>query len=200
LPDSNSAPRHQVSGWRWPLAAVVVFCLGGIVAIAITSKWDGSLRAAITGAATNWVEIAWPFPIDEWGRGKALHCPAVQCAGQIELYLRPKIGFCRCTDGVADDFELDRVSDFGLMGDDIAPVGEGRPIRVGPMAGRARIYRIGQPDDDRIAISAAFSNNCDVIVATAIVDRHKVVVAQPLALEFLGSEYVLAWAKHELGL
>lgn len=200
MPDSHRALRHQVSGWGLSLAAVGVFCLGGIVAIAIASKWDGSLKAAVTGAATNWVEVVWPFPIDEWGRGKALHCPALTCAEQIEIYLRPKIGFCRCTDGVADDLELDRVSDFGLMGGDVAPVGDGKPIQVGPMAGRARIYRIGQPGDNRLAIAAALSNNCDVIVATAIVDRHKAVVAQPLTLEFLSSGYVLAWAKHELGL
>jgi hypothetical protein len=189
-----------VPGWRLSLGAVAVFCLGGLVAIAAVGKWSGSPSAVAPGAATHWAEIAWPFPIDEWGRGKALHCPASRCGAEIEIYLRPKIGFCNCTSGVADDLELDRVSDFGLMGDGIAPLGEGKPIQVGSMMGRARAFRVDRAGKPRMAITTAFNNNCDVIVATAIVDRRNVETAQEITLESLNSEYVVGWAKRELGL
>ena len=56
-----------------------------------------------------WTEVVWPFPIDEWGGGWAFQCKAADCGIDIKLYLRPKIGFCNCQTGVADDEELDRV-------------------------------------------------------------------------------------------
>lgn len=198
MPDRTSAQTHRAIGWRWPLLAVALFCLGGIAAIAMAGHWAG--RSKATGTAANWTEITWPFPVDEWGKGKAMHCPAPGCGTDISIYLRPKIGFCNCTSGVADDMEIDRVSDFVLLGDGVVPLGEGKPIQVGSMTGRTRLYRFARHDGQRVAISAAFSSNCDVIIATAIVDPQKVALAQPRMLEFLGSDYVLGWAKLELGL
>ena len=64
-----------------------------------------------------WTEVAWPFPIDQWGKGKAFRCKAADCGTEVNLYIRAKIGFCNCTTGVADDDELDRISDFDLLGD-----------------------------------------------------------------------------------
>jgi len=193
LPDSNSSTR-SMPGSRLLLAAIAFFCLGGIAAFALARKPSETAKAPGVGVPASWIEVAWPFPTDEWGQGKALRCQALKCGAGIQVYLRPKIGFCNCSSGLADDMELDRVSDFGLMGDGVVPVGEGKPIQVESMVGRTRIYSIGRPGDERFAISAAFNNNCDVIVATAIVDRSKVVVAQSIALEFLSTEYVLGWA------
>src|SRR5438552_17378747 len=58
---------------------------------------------------TMWTEVKWPFPLDQWGIGRAFRCPAEACGSEVNLYLRAKIGFCNCTTGVSDDEELDRV-------------------------------------------------------------------------------------------
>jgi hypothetical protein len=50
-----------------------------------------------------WTEGKWPFPIDRWGEGWAFECKGVVCGTNVNLYLRPKIGFCNCQTGVADD-------------------------------------------------------------------------------------------------
>ncbi len=49
------------------------------------------------------------------------------------LYVRPKIGFCNCDSGVADDDEVDRVADLDLMSERFAP------LRAGP-SGPGRRY------------------------------------------------------------
>jgi len=45
-----------------------------------------------------WTDAAWPFPIDQWGRGWAYQCKAADCGIEVKLYLRPKVGFCNCQD------------------------------------------------------------------------------------------------------
>src|SRR6266446_374096 len=52
-----------------------------------------------------WTEIKWPFPLDQWGVGRAFRCPAADCGADISLYLRAKLGFCNCATGVSDDAE-----------------------------------------------------------------------------------------------
>src|SRR6195256_6758637 len=90
-----------------------------------------------------WNEAAWPFPIDQWGGGWAFQCKAADCGIDVNLYLRPKIGFCNCQTGVADDEELDRVSDVDLVGGEGSARGPGRPITVHWMKGRSRGYTVG---------------------------------------------------------
>src|SRR5262245_4195783 len=90
-----------------------------------------------------WTDAAWPFPIDQWGQGWAYQCKAADCGVEVNLYLRPKIGFCNCQTGVADDEELDRVSDVDLVGNEGSALGPGRPITVHWMKGRSRGYRVG---------------------------------------------------------
>src|SRR5882757_396150 len=65
--------------------------------------------------AGGWREIAWPFPRDGWPAGRAFRCAVDSCGDAIELYVRPKIGFCNCDSGVADDDEVDRVADLDLI-------------------------------------------------------------------------------------
>src|SRR5215475_8828913 len=127
-------------------------------------------RAATPPADTHgnrpaWTEAAWPFPIDQWGQGWAYQCKAADCGVEVNLYLRPKIGFCNCQTGVADDEELDRVSDVDLVGNEGSALGPGRPITVHWMKGRSRGYRVGAV---KSALSLAFNDRCDVIVATVI--------------------------------
>ena len=104
----------------------------------------------------------WPFPIDQWGQGWAYRCKAADCGTEVDLYLRPKIGFCNCQTGVADDAELDRVGDVELFGGESSALGPGRPITVHGMKGRSRGYAVGAPPA-RSVLSFAFNNRCDVV-------------------------------------
>ncbi|HLY68067.1 MAG TPA: hypothetical protein VKU60_21185, partial [Chloroflexota bacterium] len=89
------------------LAAVLVAGIGGAVLLAAKPPWTAFRLGA---GAPAWSEAQWPFPIDQWGQGWAYECKASDCGGvEVNLYLRPKIGFCNCQTGVADDAELDRV-------------------------------------------------------------------------------------------
>jgi hypothetical protein len=62
---------------------------------------DASVTRPIVTRAI-WAEVKWPFPIDQWGTGRAFACRAADCGAEAELYLRAKLGSCNCTTGVAD--------------------------------------------------------------------------------------------------
>ena len=62
------------------------------------------------------------------------------CGTEVTVYVRAKIGFCNCTTGVSDDEELDRISDYDLLGNKLAALGPGRPIAVAWMKGRSRAF------------------------------------------------------------
>src|SRR5215470_4473632 len=72
-------------------------------------------RAAAPSDHPVWIETKWPFLQDEWGAGKAFQCKVEDCGAQLDLYIRPKVGFCSSVTGVADDAELERLSDFDFM-------------------------------------------------------------------------------------
>src|SRR5438309_6652991 len=80
-------------------------------------------------AADGWQEIAWPFPRDGWPAGRAFHCDVASCGNEINLYIRPKLGFCNCSTGVADDDEVDRVADLDLVSDRFVPLEPGKVVR-----------------------------------------------------------------------
>ena len=144
-----------------------------------------------------WTEIQWPFPVDQWGGGWAFQCKAADCGIDINLYLRPKIGFCNCQTGVADDAELDRVSDVDLVGSERSALGPGRPITVHWMKGRSRGYAVGAGSAKSV-LSLAFNNRCDVIVATVVAGDEPVAQEQAV-LEFLNGDLMLNWAEAALG-
>ena len=101
------------------IAAVLAFGLGGLAgAFAFfTVALPDRGRAVEPASHPVWTEVQWPFPMDQWGKGKAFRCTAADCGAEVNIYIRAKIGFCNCTTGVADDDELTRLSDFNLMGD-----------------------------------------------------------------------------------
>src|ERR1700742_1047500 len=118
-----------------------------------------------TGA---WREIAWPFPRDGWPAGRAFHCAAAACGDEVELYVRPKIGFCNCDSGVADDDEVDRVADLDLMSQRFAPSEAGKVVRIAEMSGRSRAYDLKMTDGTQhAAVGFALSRRCDLLVAVA---------------------------------
>ena len=127
----------------------------------------GALSGVRAYGAEQWREIAWPFPRDGWPAGRAFRCMAGGCDG-AELYVRAKRGFCNCDTGVADDDEVDRVSDLDLISPRFAPLRPGEPIRVADISGRVRTYELRMQDETRhAAVGIAVSHRCDLLVAVA---------------------------------
>jgi hypothetical protein len=172
----------------------------GIVALALALVAGATTTARQSAADTAvWTEFKWPFPLDQWGTGRAFRCRSADCGADVELYLRAKLGFCNCTTGVADDAELDRVGDLELLSSTFKALGDGRPVSVGSMKGRSRPYRVARPySSPRTALAIAFNDKCDVVVATVVTDD--VAAAERAALGFLNGDLVLRWAEKELGL
>ena len=163
--------------------------------------------AALIGAAGSWHarsntdgwrEITWPFPRDGWPSGRAFHCAAAACGEEVEVYVRPKLGFCNCDSGVADDDEVDRVADLDMISPRFAPLEAGRVIRLADMRGRSRAYDLNMPDGSRhAAVGIAVSHRCDLVVAVAQ-GQGTATVVQRAALEFLGSNALTQWLKSAL--
>jgi hypothetical protein len=184
------------------------FAAAAVAIIAATAGYAAFVVApapAPLGTATRnrpvWTEVKWPFPIDQWGLGRAFRCKAADCGSEVTLYLRAKIGFCNCTTGVADDEHLDRIGDIDLVSAESAALGPGRSIAVRWMKGRSRAYAItGRGSSARSALSVAFNDRCDVIVATSAIGSDEPSKQAGAVLEFLNSDLVLHWAEKTLGL
>lgn len=183
------------------MRAVTVTALAGSLggALGVALAWFGPPDLpppATSQAMPVWTETAWPFPIDQWGKGKAFRCKAANCGAEVTIYLRAKIGFCNCTTGVADDDDLDRMGDLALVGG-ASPRGAGRPIKIAWMNGRARAYTL---DPRRTAISVVYNERCDMIAATALLHHDRPEATEPRVMEFLNGDKVMRWAEVTLGL
>jgi hypothetical protein len=109
------------------------------------------------------------------------------------VYVRPKIGFCNCDSGVADDDEVDRVTDLDLMSQHFVPLEPGRVIRIADMPGRLRSYDLQMSDGSRhTAVGIAVSRRCDLLVAVAQ-GKGNASGVQRVALGFLGSNDMTHW-------
>jgi len=148
-----------------------------------------------------WTEVKWPFPIDQWATGRAFACKAADCGAEVKLYLRAKLGSCNCTIGIAEDADLDRMSDFDLVGGEASPLGAGRPIAVGSMKGRSRAYALtARNPPGKSALSVALNDRCDMIVATVVLPHDRPATIEPGVMEFLNSSSVLHWAEVAIGI
>jgi hypothetical protein len=178
-------------------AVAVVTAIGGYAALRAAQ----APQRAAAGDRQVWTEVGWPFPLDQWGRGRAFRCRAADCGSEVDLYLRAKIGFCNCASAI-DDEEVDRVGDVDLVGGERAALGPGRPIGVHRMAGRSRGYALGGGGGAtaKSALTIAFHGRCDMIVATAAVGTGEPAAQEQAVLEFLNSDLVLRWAETTLGL
>jgi hypothetical protein len=163
-------------------AFVVITCtLSGVAA------WV-SARPAIEG----WREIAWPFPRDGWPAGRAFRCDTPLC-GEVELYVRPKIGFCNCNSGVADDDEVDRVADLDLISERFVALEPGTAVRVAQMSGRIRNYSLQMQDGaQHAAVGIAVSRRCDLLVVVAQ-GKGEATGVHRAALGFLAKGDVTQW-------
>jgi len=175
--------------------ARAIICLG-LAAFAQTPG-AASISAqdlAKVGTQSSWVEEKWPFPIDQWGIGQAFGCAAERCGRQLHLYLRAKIGFCRCATGLSNDNEIERVGDLELIGPDYQALASGHPVSAGIMTGRARLYAVARPLQSVLPVlTIALANKCDAIVATVITEPEAPSAAEAQALDFLRSTAVRHW-------
>ena len=129
------------AGLALALAAMLAGAIVGYVAIVAPSP-ASKVTGGTAAARPVWAEVKWPFPIDQWGTGRAFICKPADCGTEIKLYLRAKLGSCNCTTGVADDADLDRMGDLDLVCGDISPFGAGQAITIAWMKGRSRTYRL----------------------------------------------------------
>ena len=173
------------------IAALVFGALSGVAAYQ-------KVRPQSTGGdERHWQEIAWPYPRDGWPAGRAFRCDG--CAAPIELYVRPKIGFCNCDTGVADDDEVDRVADLDLISDRFAPLAPGKVIRVADLSGRSRAYDLDMPGGVRhAAVGIAVSHHCDLLVAVVQGSAHADEL-QREAVAFLTTKRMKHWMMAALG-
>ncbi|WP_229168960.1 hypothetical protein [Bradyrhizobium altum] len=142
--------------------------------------------------AAQWREIAWPFPRDGWPASRAFRCGAAECGTEVEVYLRPKFGFCNCDSGVGDDDEVDRVSDVDMISPRFVPRKTGDVVDVADMRGRIRAYDIEMPGGKRTAIGIAASHRCD-LMAVAAQGGGDAAQVQRATLKFLESREMKTW-------
>jgi hypothetical protein len=174
---------------RWPVIASAMVALGALSGAAAYQQVSPRYHERNGG----WQEIAWPFPRDGWPAGKAFRCGAAACSGEMELYVRPKMGFCNCDRGVADDDEVDRVADLDLLSAHFTPLAPGDVVRVADMPGRIRAYDLKMPDRaQRTAIGVAVSRRCDLLIAVAH-GRVDTPELRRAALDFLARSEMTRW-------
>jgi hypothetical protein len=177
----------------WVIGIAAAIIVAGCAAVL-------ALRAPAMRGEPAWTETKWPFLLDQWGTGKAYVCKPADCGVRIEVFIRPKIGFCNCATGVSDDAELERVADTDLVSATVRPLGPGHPVKVGWMHGLSRIYQVSGDRPDERMLSVAFNDECDVVVALAALGKADPAAASPAVIAFLNSTPLLLWAKKELGL
>ena len=184
------------------LVGVLALAGVGAISLAIVALPPAAMVSVESApAGTVWAETKWPFPIDQWGTGRAYTCKAADCGSEVTLYLRAKLGFCNCTTGVADDEELERVSDLEFAGTQRATLGDGRPIAVHWMKGRSRSYAVrDRAVAAKSALAIAFNDRCDAIVATALVAGDRPDAQERAVLGFLNGDHVRKWAESALGI
>ena len=187
------AQRESNWGNTMSKALLSIVCGVGLLAVPAATYDASAPVQPPTELRPAWTEFKWPYPVDQWGIGRAFACKPAECGVEINVYLRPKIGFCKCATGV-DDGELDRVSDNALIAADTVALGPGRVVEVGWMQGRSRAYLVSGRGQGRV-VSIGFNDRCDVMVALATLEVGDRDVLEPAVLAFLNSERVLRWVK-----
>jgi hypothetical protein len=115
---------------------------------------------------------AWPFLLDQWGRGQAFRCAAADCGAQTTLYVRSKVGFCDCFNHVDDDDDIDRLTDFDLVGSDrVVPLAGGQVISVAGEPARTRAFRLDGRDGTRQLAAVVVATDCQALVGMLVSDR-----------------------------
>lgn len=183
-------------------AAMIAFAIGAMLAPIAWGAAVYSKRTLLSTGQPAWTEVAWPFGPDIWGRGKAFRCDAADCNADIQVYVRPKIGFCNCATGISDDAELERLGDLPLLGRKLEPLAAGKPVNVAWMKGLSRNYSVVEPGDraGHSVITVAFHDRCDAIVAMAKIQGKQPQLSEAAVLDLLKSPAVISWLETTLGL
>jgi hypothetical protein len=74
--------------------AILLLALGVVLAGDATTSGFAQRASAAEPARAAWSEVKWPFPLDQWGLGRAFRCPAAERHRHC-LYVRA--GFCTAT-------------------------------------------------------------------------------------------------------
>jgi len=185
---------------RTPFAISIAAAIVVAGSAAAWGVWALAIPSAAPPGATEpvWTEAKWPFLQDQWGIGKAFVCVAADCGVKVDLFIRPKIGFCNCSTGVSDDKELERVADTDFVSPKVRPLGPSSPVKIGWMRGLSRTYLASEEKTN--LLSVAFNDECDVVVAVASLGKADPNAVAPAVLSFLSSTPMVLWAKKELGL
>lgn len=182
-----------------PVAAIALV-LGAVTGTLVLPTVLGRHQPASPAKSSVWTEVQWPFPTDQFGRGKAFSCGAAECGIGTTVYIRAKIGFCNCTTGVADDDELERIGDLPLLGGNAVAQGDGRPIAIAWMKGRSRSHTVVSGSQPKSALSIGYNDRCDAIVATVVVANGRPEDVEAGVIRFLSGPTVMRWAEVTLGL
>jgi hypothetical protein len=166
---------------------------GLVLALGVTALLAGD-GAAMPGKTTpafregaRFRESAWPFLLDQWGRGRAFRCQEADCGAEASLYVRSKVGFCDCFNHVDDDDDVDRLTDFDLMGgDQVVPLGPGQPIAVGGQPARWREFRLEHRlGKIRRAVAVVVATDCQAVVGMLVTDRDAAPAIETAALDLV---------------
>ena len=169
------------------------------VAMLLLASGAPPIAADEVSPRVTWTEIAWPFGRDAWAAGRAFRCMGGPCAASVEFYVRPKIGFCNCATGVADDDELERVGDLYLLGDRYTARDDGHPVAIGDLRGRVRAFTVDLGiDGKRSVVSYALNKRCDVVIATLVARRPIESAAERAASALLDAEPLHDWIEAAL--
>jgi len=209
LLDCFAAPAMTIFRSARLNAGVIALVVAVACAIPLTAvlhaHWPAAAGVRIASASgisaqDSWSEESWPFPIDQWGTGRAFACLGGACGAELHLYLRAKIGFCRCATGVADDDEIDRVGDTALFGSNYQPLLPGHAVDAGVLKGRARQFAVRRSFATPVPVlTIALANRCDAVVATVAADSELSSAQESAALDFLRGDQVQRWAAASTG-
>ncbi len=182
------------------LNAVIKLCRVALFSIIVACLQPLGLAYA-DQADSIWIETKWPFLMDQWGQGKSFQCRAADCGAELNLYIRAKIGFCSSTTGIADDNELERLSDFDFMMGQATALDNSHEIVIAGMKGRLRAYATaGSILSQTYAFSVAFNNNSDALIATVTLKGGPPAAVEPVIIRFLNGETIQRWVTRTLGL
>jgi hypothetical protein len=183
------------------LISAIGLCAATAVILPVVPSLQNAAFAITADDHNVWTEARWPFLMDQWGEGKAFQCKAADCGADLTLYIRAKVGFCSSTTGVADDDELDRLSDFDFVNGHVTALAGGHDVDVAGAKGRIRAYATAGPvRSGTHAFSVAFNNGSDALVAMIVVRAGQPAGVEPVIIQFLNGQTIQRWVKLTLGL
>ena len=65
------------------LTAGFAAAIAGYFAL-VTPRPAGKVTDDTSAARPVWAEVTWPFPMDQWGKGRAFSCRAADCGSEVD--------------------------------------------------------------------------------------------------------------------